>query len=161
MLNNISWQGYWTTIALLTTGYYLSIYLLFFRTDFKILYRGKATNNENSIDFTNSNIKRQDVSTQSPTINDFDEFQSPEVGSEEAVVYACIDELDAFFQESKKAKCLKSELISSLQIILKKYPTLKGSGYKASLTNVIVGQCEHICSIHLDADDVVRVWSGE
>ncbi|HWJ29135.1 MAG TPA: hypothetical protein VNS32_21515, partial [Flavisolibacter sp.] len=37
MLHTISWQGYWTTLALITVGYYLAIYLLYFRKDFGII----------------------------------------------------------------------------------------------------------------------------
>jgi hypothetical protein len=160
MFNNISWQGYWATIALLTTGYYLSIYLLYFRNDFKILFRGKASSDsENYFGF--SRFAPAGNKTTNPSgSTDSEEFQTPDKNSEEAVVYACIDELDAFFNESKKSKCLKDEMVSSLQSILKKYPSLKTSVYKASVTNVIVGQCEHICSIHLKADDVDRVWFG-
>jgi hypothetical protein len=35
MINNISWQGYWMSIALLTGSYYLVILLLYYRNDFK------------------------------------------------------------------------------------------------------------------------------
>src|SRR5687768_4566017 len=157
MFNNISWQGYWLTIALISAGYYLSIYLLYFRSDFKILIGRKTTSDSFPI-AGNSLLEKE--AEQSEALNDSAEFEVPGKNSEEAIVYACIDELDAFFNESKKGKCNKEEMIFSLQSILKKYPSLKHSAYKASLTNVMVGQCEHICSIHLDADDLVRVWFG-
>lgn len=155
MFNNISWQGYWTSIAIFTAGYYLSIYLLYFRRDFGILFpSGLSRGEEHSFDFGSS------TKSNKTAISESEEFQTPDTDSQEAIVYACIDELDAFFNECKKSKCLKEEMISSIQAILKKYPSLKASGYKASLTNVIVGQCEHICSIHFKADDVDRVWFG-
>jgi hypothetical protein len=161
MFNNISWQGYWTTIALLTAGYYLSIYLLYFRNDFKVLSRGKATeDNKHSYGFVGLTPVSDEVHADRPLSGNDEESQTLDRNSEEAVVYACIDELDAFFNELKKGKCLKEEIISSLHSILNKYPSLKTSGYKASVTNVIIGQCEHICSIHLKADEVDRVWFG-
>ncbi len=159
MFNNISWQGYWLTIALTSAGYYLSIYLLYFRNDFKILIGQKKT--KSSFEIAGHSSPLDESLKQSELFNDSTEFELPDKNSEEAIVYACIDELDAFFNESKKGKCLKDEMICSLQSILKKYPSLKESGYKASLTNVMVGQCEHTCSIHLDADDLVKVWFGQ
>ena len=159
MFNNISWQGYWLSIALLCAGYYLSIYLLYFRNDFKILSGRKTSEGSFEMAAVSRPLKTTPGLSESDT--EAEEFQNPDKNSEEAIVYACIDELDAFFNEAKKRKCLKEEIISSLHSILKKYPSLKQSGYKASITNVMVGQCEHICSIHLDADDVVRVWFGQ
>src|SRR5687768_11549671 len=158
MVYNISWQGYWLTIALISAGYYLSIYLLYFRNDFKILIGRKTT--KDSFQFRDKSSSLKTAPRQSESFKDSAEFEEPDKNSEEAIVYACIDELDAFFNESKNGKCIKEEMIFSLQSILKKYPSLKQSAYKASLTNVMVGQCEHICSIHLDADDLVRVWFG-
>jgi hypothetical protein len=159
MFNNISWQGYWLSIALLCAGYYLSIYLIYFRNDFKILIGRRKP--EGSFQVADGATPLKNSQDLSEPYTDVEEFQLPDKNSEEAIVYACIDELDAYFNEAKKGKCDKEEMISSLHSILKKYPSLKHSGYKASVTNVLVGQCEHICSIHLDADDVVRVWFGQ
>jgi len=162
MFNNISWQGYWLTIALLSTGYYLTVYLLYFRNDFKVFFNRKlSVNNHSHFVSPGSDLKQETSNSQPSLFDDAIEFQSPDPHSEEAIVYACIDEIDAFLKEAKKSKCIKEELIFSLQLILKKYPSLKNSQFKASVTNVIVGQCEHNCSIHLNADDVVRVWFGQ
>ena len=143
MINNISWQGYWITLALLLAGYYLTVYVFYFRKDFKVFLNRKQ--GAGTLSFPGSGDEGK-LSVDKP--------------GEEAVVYACIDELDAFFQESKKTKCIKEEIIFSLQLILKKYPSLKTSEYTASLANVIVGQTENICSIHLNSDDLGRVWNG-
>lgn len=160
MFNNISWQGYWLTIALLSAGYYLTVYLFYFRNDFKVFFNRKNGGNDTLSFVSPGKDLEQETTNGEPPLFDGKEFQSPEQDSEEAIVYACIDEIDAFFKERKKNKCIKEELVFSLQLILKKYPTLKNSQYKASLTNVIVGQCEHNCSIHLNADDVACVWFG-
>ena len=55
---------------------------------------------------------------------------------------------------------MKEELIYSLQLLLKKYPSLKDSEYKESLSNLIATQCEDTCLVRLNADEVYHVWLG-
>lgn len=159
MLNNISWQGYWITLALLSAGYYLVIYLLYYRIDFKVLLPRNTDlkhsgNNSTSLAFV------QKSSDQSSLIGEESgsEISMPSTYSDEHLVYACMDELNAYFEEAKREKCVKEEFIYSLQRILQKYPTLKSSHYKESIMSVIISEAEHICSIHLKEDDVVQVW---
>lgn len=160
MLNNISWQGYWVTFAVLTTGYYLIIYLLFYRSDFKIVlpFREPVKKSPSSSPAITSFLQQQNQ----PSLfeEDGSEFTSPVNNSEEHLVYACMDELNAYFEEVKKTKCIKEEFIYALQRILSKYLSLRTSSYKESLTKVIVSEAEHQCSIHLSEDDVVKVWPG-
>lgn len=158
MFNNISWQAYWTTLALVSASYYLVLYWIYFRSDLEAYWNRQASN---SSSLTNtfpgtSTTENHQQSLFEPA----GDFQHPPKESEEAVVYACMDELTAFFEQSRSSKCIKQEIILLLQALLKKYPTLKTSGYKESFTNVMVTQCEHMCSIHLNADDLVKVWFG-
>ncbi|MBB1287052.1 hypothetical protein HRH25_21900 [Flavisolibacter sp. BT320] len=164
MFNNISWQGYWVCLALLTAGYYLVIYLLYFRKDFSIEWRKRSPEQTKSPFFSHSSVQsgvdgHKETFQQSSLFgNPVEEFQLPEADSLELVVYSCMDEINAYLAEAKKARCAKEEIIYAFQSILKKYPGLSTSEYKESLTNVLVSQCEHDCSIRLSADDVVRVW---
>jgi hypothetical protein len=164
MLNNISWQSYWTTLALLLAGYYLIIYLLYYRSDFSVRFRRKTFGGH---DFSSVPLflrERQPSDKVQSSLFDVDsspEFQRPEVGTEEYVLYSCMDELTAFFEEAGRRKWVKEELMQVLQNILHKYRSLKASSYKESLSNVVVAQCEQNCSIHLNAEDLVRVWFGK
>ena len=163
MFNNISWQGYWVSIALLTAGYYLVIYLLYFRRDFTIEW-SKGVSPKEKGPFSSVFSDRMD--TQHDTLNQpglFDnpeEFQRPEKDSVESAVYSCIDEVKAYLEAAKKSKCIKEEILYALQAILRKYPSIASSEYKESLTNVLINQCEYLCSVHLSADDVAQVWVG-
>ena len=142
MINNISWQGYWITLALISAGYYLFIYLLYYRSDFKVWIHRKPYNSQG--------IASASVSVARPSIEQ----------NAEGLIDSCIDEINAFFEEARRNKTMKKELIYSLQLLLKKYPSLKNSEYQESLSNVIAAQCEHICSVHLNADEVRHVWLG-
>ena len=142
MINNISWQGYWITLALISAGYYLVIYLLYYRHDFKVWIQRKPYNSDGIVSASESII------------------QPPAEKNAEPLIDSCIDELNAFFEESRRKKVIKEELIYSLQLLLKKYPSLNDSEYKESLSNLIATQCEDTCLVRLNADEVYHVWLG-
>jgi hypothetical protein len=163
MFNNISWQGYWITIALFTAGYYLIVYLLYFRKGFSIEWNRNAKSKEDSAfsAFTADSPVPQTAAVEQPSLfNTSEEFQRPAKDSIEGAVYACMDEVAAYLEEVKRSKCVKEEMLYALHGILRKYPAIAASQYKESVTNVLVSQCDFHCSVHLSADDVVRVWVG-
>lgn len=144
MLNNISWQNYWIFIGVTTFAYYLVVWLTFLRKSVSLrTIFGRWY-------FTNSQDRQ---SLPHPNMISNTEY-------EESIVHACMDELNAFFDNQKKSKSVKTELMYSLYSILQKYPSLKNSDYKESLTNVIAVQCENICSTHLSAEEMKGVWFG-
>ena len=139
---NISWQGYWIWLAVISTGYYLVIYLLYYRHDLKAWIHPKPYNSDGIVPASESIIQ-------------------PHVEKDaERLIDSCMDELNAFFEESRRKKVMKEELIYSLQLLLKKYPSLKDSEYKESLSNLIATQCEDTCFVRLNADEVYHVWLG-
>lgn len=149
MFYSISWQAYWTTLSLCIAGYYLIVYLVYFRKDFSTIF-----------------IKTESVRAKlHPHVRSSPEDQLPgsslQNNEQETIVHSCIDEVNAYFEEARKSKCLKEEIAYALKGILKKYPTLKHSGFRASLSSLIITQCEHICSIQLKSEDMARVWSAE
>lgn len=161
MFQSISWQSYWITLALLSAGYYGVIYLLYYRSDFKIWVHRRSSLNTAPFPEPGTIQGEQPHSTAQPSLFDDEDsldFQSPQAGTAEGVVYSCLDELTAFFVAAKSRKWAKEELVQALQGILLKYPSLKDSSYKESLSNVIATQCEQYCSIHLRVEDTRRVW---
>jgi hypothetical protein len=142
MFNTISWQSYWTGLAISFAIYYLVVYLLYYRSDVKLLFKG--VEEKDSFSFR----------------NETSEFQQPLADTEEHIVYSCIDELNAFFEQAKRKRWIKDELIYALQMIIKKYPSLNASQYKSSINVVLTNQCEHICNIHLNEEEVKHVWLG-
>lgn len=145
MFTNISWHEYFTFLAVSTFIYYAVVYFLYFKNPARISLQQSQASFENSIE------KEQ------PTL--FNDVSSTEEGLQH-IVYACMDELNAFFEDQKKTKAVKSELMFGLYTILQKYPALRNSDYKESLTNVIATQSENICSIHLSAEELKGVWFG-
>ncbi len=165
MLNNISWQGYWATLAISTAFYYIWLYLKYFRNQFKIPYLHPSSPVPQAPHSVKSFLEESivsDVPVTGPNLfgEEDSPFETPDKDSEEEIVYAFMNELNAYLENAKKQKCVKEEIIFSIQSILKKYPTLKTSQYKESISNVLVSECEHLCSIHLSGEDVVQVWLG-
>jgi hypothetical protein len=161
MFHTISWQSYWLTLALLLAGYYLAIYLLYYRSDFKIGLSRKSLGNSLSSPVPSNNREMQTDTMLQPSL--FDKIEAPllptaVVSTEEYLAEYCMDELSAFFEEARSRRWVHEELIMALQSILRKYPALKSSSYKEPLSNVIVTQSENFCSLHLGREDMVRVW---
>ena len=147
MFNTISWNQYFIFLAASISFYYFVVYLLYFRKTIETGIHQKLDS------FNYDSTKKEELTSL------FDHPSNVEDNLEHTV-YACMDELNAFFENSKKSKAVKSELMFGLYTILQKYPSLRNSDYKESLTNVIATQCENICSIHLSAEELKGVWFG-
>ena len=162
MFHTISWQTYWQTLVLLLAGYYLAVYLLYYRSDFKIRVHRTSPGSSGPSSLPAFYLEKQPHSrTQSSLFEeDAPSTQDPGRDREEQIVYSCMDELMAFFEQAGRSKWAKEELIQALHRILRKYPALTTSSYKESLSKALASGCAHHCSVHLDAEDVARVWSG-
>lgn len=145
MFNTISWQSYWITLAIFSVIYYLLIFFLYYGKDWSQF-------------FVDQPAIREKQSFLSLDEKEFPEFTEPSKESIESVVYACIDELNSFFEEAKKRRWKKNELADYLRFIVKKYPSIKKSEYKSSVHSVISAEAEHICNIHFSQEDLDQVW---
>ncbi|OLY94475.1 hypothetical protein SAMN05444008_10188 [Cnuella takakiae] len=156
MLKEISWNSYWTFIALSVTVYYLVV-LVYFR-----IKAGVVLPNGTKAFWQKQQPETREVQMPSPVISGdvATDFLYPEPESAEYPVYACVDEVNAYLEEARRHKGDKEELVVAIGQIVAKYPTIKDSEYQASLSNVIVTQCAHLCFIHLSDADLDRVWQG-
>lgn len=148
MFTTISWHQYFIFLGVSTILYYLVVYLLYFRNTLETGIHQRLDS------FNSDSTKKEEL----PSL--FDHPSNAE-DNLEPTVYACMDELNAFFENNKKSKAVKSEVMFALHSLLQKYPALKNSDYRQSITNVIATQCENICSIHLSAEELKGVWFGE
>jgi hypothetical protein len=157
MFNTISWQSYWIAIAAGTAVYYLFVYLFYFKGSVGIISLKDHSQGPNTPAL--SQTKEPEMQ---PSLFDrgYSDHRSSIEENEDHIIEACMDELNAFFDNQRKSKAVKSELMYALYTILQKYPSLRNSDYKESLSNVISTQCENICSIHLSAEELKGVWLG-
>ena len=148
MFNTISWHSYWKGLAIITAVYYVVVYLLYFRKDFALLFSRKALASSHA-----------NTSSDLPLIDSLPSREEQD-RAEASMAYACIDEIKALFEQLKSSKGVRSEILYALQKLLAKYPALKSSGYQKSIVAVITSQCEHICAIRLNKEEVDHVWMG-
>lgn len=151
MFSNISWQEYWTSLVVMTLVYYFVIYLVYFR-------KGLSLSSPKQV----FNLDTSEKGDSQATLFEVDKpgIKQTVKEREEHIIEACMDELNAFFDNQKKTEAVKSELMFGLYTVLQKYPSLRNSDYKEPLTNLIATQCENICSIHLSAEELKGVWFG-
>lgn len=146
---NTTWQGYGITLALFPACYYFAIFLLHYRKDVKPDFTGRtlvpAAGSFSPGHFTLLPFSpdRKEKSASSATVA-------------KQSAYACIDELAAYFVESKRIKCVKQELLFVVQRILSKPPSLRYSEFQEAITNVIASEAKQRCSIQLK--EMRRVW---
>lgn len=162
-MQQISWQSYWTTLAIIVVLYYAIVVFLFYRNKLIFWTQGTASGSrvqQAAAPLDNFHEQKIDGNVSLLKDDDRNAFADPQPGSEEHIVYSCMDECNAFFEAAKSSKPVKKDLILSLQQILSKYPTLKSSTYKESISNVIAAQCKQNCVIHLDEEDKVLLWAG-
>jgi hypothetical protein len=143
MLSTISWQSYFITLGLATLGYYLAIYFLYYRADFPKWIAGFW-----SIPKEKSSGHVTSTSTSTYSI-------------EEQVFDSCLSELAAFFDQARKRKWAKAELLYALKHLLKKYAALRSPEYKEPLKKILISQSELNCSIYLSAEESEQVWLCE
>jgi len=154
MLHSISWQEYWITVAIISIFYYLVVYL----TCFRGILKSNSGVQKAKFSFANTELKvEQSVSTMSSN----EMQQSSKIDkSDELAAEACLDEINAFFENKKGSRPVKTEMVFSLYTLLQKYPSLRNSDYTETLNRVITTQAEAICSIHLSAEELKGVWFG-
>lgn len=149
MFSTISWQNYWQCLAITTAVYYIFVYLVYFREKVALFVSRKVRGD--------AIVTKDSLSGEINIDSDLPEEQDR---AEAYMAYACIDEIKALFEQLKSSKGVKSEILYALQKLLAKYPALKTSGYHKSIITVIVSQCEHICAIRLNKEEVDHAWMG-
>jgi hypothetical protein len=145
MLNNISWQGYWTFIALTAILYYVSLLFSFYKTELVQVIRRR------SLHFPTG--KPQCAEKEIPVRT------APEEGPPYLpAVHSLVDEMQSYFESLEQGTATKETLLAPLKQIIKKYPGVKGTAYQHSISNLIVFLAEQNGSLHLSTEEAGSVW---
>jgi hypothetical protein len=164
MLSDISWQGYWTTFALLAAFYYVVIILLFYSGDIKRLLHSKSklapVNQSHRTVETEDKIYALQPELFGNTATMIKAEAETRVNDQMYIIQNLIDELQAYFTQSGSLMPVKEELTYAIERILKKYPGIKNTPSQSSINTLIAMNCENYCSIHLSAEEVSMLWKG-
>lgn len=159
MINNITWQSYWTFILITVAIYYMIILGFYFTGSGQVVLGVKRKwlpvndpNNEQSKTSSEQNI--QEASQQSFIING---------APNNEVTFALqplVSEIEAFLQGAAGASFSKNRLLSCIEVIIKKHPVPDLTLYTPVLSNLIKVSCENICSVSVSDEEVSELWTG-
>ncbi len=146
MLKNISWANYWIFILVTVASYYITIGCLYYLAEIKQVLQGKSNL------FKKLNSSKNAVVTRNPSVIPQSEDNLQQIVSE------YIDEITISLKEAAEKSLIKQEIIYSLQQLANKYSVVKTSPFKSFITDYILIECNNYCSIHLEDDEVKRIW---
>ena len=148
MINNISWQSYWTFIALTVALYYLIIVSFFYKAEIKALISKGITSRSSIVNHDDSSIVSLNMEPSKDKTNL--KYQS------------FVDELEAFFEALVNETVSKEYLIASIHTLIRKHAIVTYIEQKelVALQQLIQFLSKDKCSIHLSADDVTGMWEG-
>ncbi len=141
MFSSISWQTYISTLAILLVIYYSFILYVYYRKDivqFLTTGRSNGEGRQQNMHTNNAGTEEQ------PTADSY------------------VDEVKALIHQAGYSRLSKDELIFSLQQLLGsgRFETIQTSGFREKLSKIITYECRTNCSMHLDEEDLERVWVG-
>ena len=73
-------------------------------------------------------------------------------------VQTLTDEVQAFIIEAGNNSFDKEQLVSSIQLLLSKYPSVKPSPHSKNIRNLIKKECESNCSVYLSESELDGLW---
>jgi hypothetical protein len=150
MLNNISWQGYWTLIVLTAILYYVTLLFSFYKTELaqvirRLPFRAIARTEQSR----ETKCAEKEISVSA----------APEEGPPYLpAVHSLVDEMQSYFEALERGTATKETILASLKQIIKKYPGVKGTAYQHSVSNLIVFLAEQNGSLHLSTEEAGSVW---
>lgn len=149
MLNNISWQDYLSIMGAATILYYIIIGITYFRGDLKkALNRKRGTSREMFV--------YEDTGDTGPVAMAKD-IQGPiEVGNEIDLIEDLADKLGNSL--SRKTNPNKQELQEYIGQLFRDYPTLKASGLRESISELVVSECKKNGIGSLSKGEVDQLW---
>jgi hypothetical protein len=146
MLKNISWANYWIFILVTLAAYYITIGCIYYLAEIKQLLQGKSNL------FVKLNTSKNAAIARNPSITPQSEDNLQQIVSK------YIDEITVALKEAAENSLIKQEIIYSLQQLSTKYSVVKNSPFKSFITDYILIECNNYCSIHLDDEEVKRIW---
>ena len=142
MFSSISWQSYISIVAVLLAIYYAFVLYVYYRKDIVQVLTTGRNNGEGS----KQNILADNTGA-----------------AEQPASENYIDELKALIHQAGYSHLSKDELVFSLQQLLgsDRFETIKTPDFKKRLGKIITYECQTNCSMHLDEEDLQRVWVGK
>jgi len=137
MFSSISWQSYISTLTVLLVLYYCVVLYVYYRKDIaQLLTTGRVhykSGKQNTV--TDNTIAADNYG----------------------------DEVKALIHQAGYSRLSKDELIFSLQQLFStdRFESVQNPAFKETLNKIITYECQTNCSMHLDEEDLQRIWVGK
>ena len=144
MIKQISWETYWSAISTALILYYVVICYMYYLTDIK---KAVASKSKRFFKKAFSNA----VNLENKIVSHSHEELFP-------VLNQLAQEIKMMIEDALQKCLVKKEILYAVQILLKKYPMIKGTPFEPIVTGYILTECLNYCSIHLDEAEVNMLW---
>ncbi|MBX2968243.1 MAG: hypothetical protein KF803_02645 [Cyclobacteriaceae bacterium] len=186
MLESISWQEFFTTVAVLLSGYYAITTLLLYSKEITSIFKQRQPNHSvqknrvNQIDSNESNslmgMARYEQGSESivprEEVTNVDELNvAPLLQDEEPVTVIDLREellLDDFIAIQAEIKSLseiitlgtKEEGVSLFKTLISNYPQFIGTHFQPQIVQFIYESCENTNTHHFDQQEINSWWTA-
>lgn len=187
MLDSISWQEFFTTVALVAGGYYVMTFLLLYSNEITDIFKQKKSNlstaevKSNQLDSNESNdlmggvryenreeqyVPREDVASTEEL-----HFASDDSGEEviqavdlieeqhENEFKKALDEINSLIEVVSQGS--KDESIPLFKTLLANYPQLIGTDYQERASQHILHACNETCQFHFEISEINSWWTED
>jgi hypothetical protein len=141
MLNQISWNSYFEFVVIVLITYYSAILYVFYKTDIK---------NWLSLKFHTATFYK----------NGTEIFRNERSTNGSELMNHLLDEVKALIQNAANRKSPKEELLFAIQrgLSSERFQSIDIISSKDYINDLILKDCESICSIHLSKEDLRVLW---
>lgn len=150
MLHSISWQAFFTTLALLLLIYWAFIGLSFYRHEIKLLLAGKGK----------PGLQGASLITESPFEADIEDTPVATDTGLFPIAYALAEEIKQLAKEAGRRRLVREELMQALQSLIKKqpYPSLSNTAFRIAINNLVEAEIGTNCSIQFSKEELQMLW---
>lgn len=187
MLDSISWQEFFTTVALVAGGYYVITFLLLYSNEITYILKQKKADHSsadvksNQLDSNESNdlmggvryenrehqnVPREDVASAEElqfVSGDTDEetIRSIDLIEEQRKnkFKKALEEINALIEVVSQGS--KEESIPLFKTLLANYPQLIGTAYQEKASQHIFHACSEPCQFHFELSEINSWWTED
>ena len=149
MIKQVSWAEYFTAMAVACAAYYVVVIFLYYRREVFDVISGKR--------------KLPLVATPPPTTSLPDpagNYKARPDATQEEKLFALTNQLMQELNPVFGNGYVKGELMTALQLILRKYSSLKDTAFQVSINNYIQMESENQGSVDLSEGELKGLWNG-
>ncbi len=158
MVKESPWQYYAVAIVSIIALYYLWVAWKFYQQEIKEAIKFGRPRRRQAVD-----PPLDELDSDEESIDEKIEAEGELPAWQNEQLFADVEKLAEHLiveiEEAHRKDYTRQDLIQMLQIILKEYPTLKGTPFQIAVNNRIEAECAKYGSIHLSEGDKREVWS--